>query len=138
MCEVLQEAVQMANLNTQQMAETIDALPIPCTFKGQFLEMADKRGFRVDDETIRQMEEIGKTESDICLMLLEGKDAGLVSVYILATELDNDKERAGAITFIRENSKKKTITEKDTWKAITSVIKGAGGLFDERTNQVSQ
>ena len=129
MCEALQEAINLANLNTQQMAVTIDTLPIPCSFKGQFLHMADKRGFRFDDETIRQMEEIGKTESDICLMLLEGKEAGLVTVYILATELDDDKQRADAIAFIRESSKKKNITEKDTWKAITSVIKGGKGLF---------
>ena len=131
MCEALKEAIELANLNTQQMAGRIDALPIPCSFKGQFLRMSDTRGFRFDDETLRQMEEIGKTESDICLMLLEGKDAGLITVYILATELDDDKQRAGAIGFIREESKGKTITEKAMWKAITSVVKGGGGLFDE-------
>ncbi len=131
MCEALQEAIDLANLNTQQMAQTIDTLPVPCSFKGQFLKMADTRGFRFDDETIRQMEEIGKTESDICLMLLEGKDAGLVTVYILATELEDDKQRAEAITSIREESKKKTITEKDMWRAVATVRKGAGGLFDE-------
>jgi len=138
MCEALQEVIELANLNTKRMAETIDALPIPCSFKGQFLRMADTRGFRFDDETIRQMEEIGKTESDTCLMLLEGKDAGLVTVYVLATELNDDKQRAEAITFIRESSKKKTITEKDIWKAVTSVVKGAGGLFYERTNQAPE
>ena len=138
MCEALKEAIDLANLNTKHMAERIDALLVPCSFKGQFLRMADTRGFRFDDETIRQMEEIGRTESDICLMLLEGKDAGLVTVYVLATELDDDKQRAGAITFIQENSKKKTITEKDMWKAITSVIKGGRGLFDERSNKTPQ
>ncbi len=131
MCEHLQEAIDLANINTQRVADAIDALPVPCSFKGQFLRMADTRGFRFDDETLRQMEEIGRTESDTCLMLLEGKDAGLVTVYVLATELDDDKQRSNAITLIRENSKKKTITEKDMWKAITSVIKGGGGLFDE-------
>ncbi len=131
MCEALKEAIDLANLNTQQMAKTIDALPIPCNFKGQFLKMADTRGFRFDDETIRQMEEIGKTESDTCLMLLEGKDAGLITIYILAVELEDDKQRADAVTFIRGESKKNTITEKDMWRAVATVRKGAGGLFNE-------
>ena len=135
MCEALQEAKALATNNIDVIAKMIDNLPIPCAFKGVFMRMADTRGFRFDDETIRQMEEIGKTESDICLMLLEGKDAGLITVYVLSTELDDDKQRAEAISFIREYSKKKTITEKDIWKAVTSVVKGAGGLFNERTNQ---
>ena len=131
MCEALQEAKLLATNNIYVIAKMIDNLPIACNFKGVFMRMADTRGFRFDDETIRQMEEIGKTKSDICLMLLEGKDAGLVTVYVLAIELNDDKQRAKAITFIRENSKKKNITEKDIWKAIASVIKGVGGLFDE-------
>ncbi len=131
MCEALKEAVDLANLNTQKMAETIDTLPVSCSFKGQFLRTADTRGFRFDDETLRQMEEIGRTESDICLMLLEGKGAGLIVVYVLATELETEKQRADAIVFIREQSKKKAISEKDMWKAVTAVIKGAGGLFYE-------
>lgn len=135
MCEALKEAIDLANLNTKRMADTIDALPIPCSFKGQFLRMADTRGFRFDDETLRQMEEIGKTKSDICLMLLEGKDAGLIAVYILATELDDDRQRATVITLIREKSKKKTITEKDVWKAITSVIRGDRGLFNSSISE---
>ena len=129
MCEALQEAIDLANLNTQQMAETIDALPIPCSFKGQFLHMADTRGFRFDDETLRQMEEIGRTKSDICLMLLEGKDAGLITVYRLATELETEKQRGQALEFIREQSKAKTITEKLAFKAIISVGRSTGSLF---------
>ncbi len=131
MREALKEAVDLANLNTQQLAEAIDALPIPCSFKVRFFELADKRGFRSSDENFRQMEEIGKTKSDMCLLLLEGKEAGLINSYLLATELDDDKQRAEAITFLREKSKKKTVTAREIWQAIATVRKGAGGLFDE-------
>lgn len=131
MCEHLQEAIDLANLNTRKLAESIDMLPVPDTFKARFFELADKRGFRSGDENFRQMEEIGKTKSDMCLMLLEGKDSGLIVPYILATELETEKQRADAIVYIQEQSKKKAISEKDMWKAVAAVTKGARGLFDE-------
>ncbi len=128
MCEALKEAVESANRNTQIMAETIDALSIPCDYKGVFLHMADERGFRFDKETLRQMEEIGKTKSKICLMILNGnhKHAGLISAYRLATELDNDKDRAEVVQIIQD-SKSKTINEKKVLLEILTV-KGKKGV----------
>ncbi len=131
MCEALKEAIDLANLNRQSLIEAIDALPAPDTFKVRFFELADERGFRSGDENFRQMEEIGKTKSDMCLLLLEGKAAGLINAYLLATELDDEKQRAEAITFLREKSKKKTVTVREMWQAIATVRKDAGGLFNE-------
>ena len=122
MCEALQEAIQSANNNTDVIAQKIDALSIPCKFKGIFMHLSDERGFRFDKETLRQMEEIGKTESEVCAMILEGnhKQAGLIAAYRLATELDNDKQRAGAVQIIRDG-KSKTINEKNVLLAILTV-----------------
>ncbi len=131
MCEALKEAIDLANLNRQSLIEAIDALSAPDAFKVRFFELADERGFRSGDENFRQMEEIGKTKSDMCLLLLEGKAAGLINAYLLATELDDEKQRAEAITFLREKSKKKTVTVREMWQAIATVRKDAGGLFNE-------
>ena len=131
MCESLQEAIDLANLNTQSLAEAIETLPVPDAFKVRFFQMADKRGFRSGDENFRQMEEIGKTKSDMCLLLLEGKEAGLINSYLLATELETEKQRGEAIIFLREKSKKKTVTAREMWQAIATVRKSEGGLFDE-------
>ena len=107
------------------MAGQIDALPIPCDYKGVFMHMADERGFRFDKNTISQMQNIGETKSETCLMILQGnhKQAGLIVAYRLATELDDDKNRAAAVEIVRDGGKK-TINEKDILLAILSISKG--------------
>ena len=124
MCEHLQEAVKSANKNTDAMAGQIDALPIPCDYKGVFMHMADERGFRFDKNTLSQMQIIGETKSETCLMILQGnhKQAGLIAAYRLATELDNDKERAEAVQIVRDSGKK-TIDEKSVLLTILTIKK---------------
>lgn len=128
MCEELKEAIYSANRNTDAVAQQIDALPIPCNFKGIFMHLTDERGFRFDKETLRQMEEVGKTESEVCAVILEGNDkqAGLIVAYRLATELDNDKKRAEAVQIVREGNRK-SMNEKNVLLAILTV---KGGSYD--------
>lgn len=122
MCDELQAAVESAKKNTYKIALTIDALPIPSDYKGVFMRLADERGFRFDDETLRQMETVGRTGSEICLMILQGnsKQAGLIAAYRLATGLDDDKQRAKAVE-IAKGDGSKTINEKGVLLAILSV-----------------
>jgi hypothetical protein len=123
MCPELEAAVNAAKRNTDDMAKSIDTLTIPCAFKGAFMHMASERGFRFDSETIRQMEVIGKSESEVCLMILDGnnKQAGLIAAYHLAAELDNDTLRAEAVTIVRSEKNAKTLKENDVLKAILTV-----------------
>ncbi len=123
MCEQLKEAIKLAKRNTDVMAQTIDTLSIPCNYKGVFMRMADERGFRFDDEMLMRMEAIGVTESEICLMILQGnnKQAGVISAYRLATQLDNDKDRAEVVQWIREELKKTSINEKDVLLGILTI-----------------
>ena len=123
MCEKLQKALDAANKNNTDTAERINAMPIPCDFKGVFMHMADERGFRFNKNTLEMMEIIGQTKSEVCLMILQGnaKQAGLITAYRLATELDNDKDRASVIEWIYEEVQKTTIDEKNVLLGILTV-----------------
>ncbi len=123
LCPQLQEAINSANRNTDAMAKTIDALDIPCNYKGVFMHLADERGFRFDKETLTQMEAIGITGSEVCLMLLEGnhKQAGLIVAYRLATELENDQQRAMAVEIIYDSGSK-TINQNAVLLAILTIL----------------
>jgi len=65
----------------------------------------------------------GESESEVCLMVLEGnsKRAGLIVAYRLATELDNDKDRAAAVEWVREKKPNGVLDEKTILLAILSV-----------------
>ena len=123
MCEKLQAALEAANENNAATAKRIDAMAIPCDFKGVFMHMADERGFRFSKDTLQMMEVIGQTESEVCLMILQGnsKKTGLIAAYRLATELDNDQDRAKVIEWIREQTRKTTIDEKNVLLGILTV-----------------
>lgn len=119
MCITLDEAVLKAKQNVDNVAIAINNLNIPCKFKGAFMKISDERGFRFDKETLRQMQIIGDTDSDICLIILERKQNGLISAYHLATELDTEKKRAEALEWLDEQGKRRT--ENNILKAILSV-----------------
>ena len=123
MCEALQEAIINGKNNIDAVALVIDKMPIPCDYKGVFMHLADERGFRFSKDTLQMMETIGQTESEECLIILQGnsKKAGLISAYRLATELDNDKDRAKVIQWIREETRKTTIDEKSVLLGILTV-----------------
>ena len=122
MCEALEEAKQSAYKNTDVMVKRIASLSIPCRYKGVFMHLVDERGYRFDEETISQMKSIGATNSDVCLMILEGnrKLASLIVAYRLATELKEDSKRAKAVEIIHEQGKK-VLSEKSILLAILSV-----------------
>lgn len=119
MCITLDEALQKAKQNVDKVATAINNLVIPCKFKGAFMQISDERGFRFDKETLRQMKVIGDTDSDICLMILDRKQNGLISAYHLATELETDKQRADALEWLDEQGQSKT--ERNILKAILAV-----------------
>ncbi len=123
MCEELQAAVEAAYKNTDATAARIDTMQIPCDYKGVFVRLADDRGFRFNKDTLQMMEVIGQTESEVCLLILQGnnKKAGLIAAYRLATELDNDTDRAKVIQWIREETRKTTIDEKNVLLGILTV-----------------
>ena len=123
MCEELQAAVEAAYKNTDATAARINEMGIPCDYKGVFVRLADDRGFRFNKDTLQMMEVIGQTESDVCLMILQGnnKKAGIIAAYRLATELDNDTDRAKVIQWIREETRKATIDEKNVLLGILTV-----------------
>ena len=128
MCEAMKEAIARIHSNTDTLAAQIDALPIPCDFKAVFMAMAGDRGFKVNGATLEMMQAIGETESETCLLILEGntKKAGLIAAYRLATELDNDKERATVVQYIRERKPNGVIDEKSVLLGILQV-KGSRG-----------
>ncbi len=121
MCEALKEAVKSANVNTDVIAQKIDALSIPCDFKGVFMHLADDRGFKFSKNTFELMQTIGETKSQVCLDLLTGnhKKAGLISAYRLATELDNDKQRAKAVQLVLD--RKPSVDERSILLEILTV-----------------
>ena len=119
MCEEFNDAMEKANTNLYRLGDSIDKLNIPCRYKGAFLLMADNRGFRFTNNTLGEMEEIGGTDSDVLIPLLEGKSAGLGVPYILATYLDTDKHRAMVLQLLEEN--KQRTTEKNVLKAILTI-----------------
>ena len=123
MCEALKEAITNGKNNIDAVALVIDTMPIPCDYKGVFMHLADERGFRFSKDTLQMMEVIGQTESEVCLMILQGnnKKTGLISAYRLATELDNDTDRAKVIEWIREETRKTTIDEKNVLLGILTV-----------------
>jgi len=94
MCEDLQNALTKANRNNETIASKINALNVSCAHKGAFMKMVDVRGFRDSSETYSQMQTIGEAKSDICISLLTGKGAGLIVSYYMATQLEDEKERA--------------------------------------------
>ncbi len=126
MCEALQEAIANGKNNIDNVALVIDTMPIPCDYKGVFMHLADERGFRFSKDTLQMMEAIGQTKSETCLMILQGnnKKTGLISAYRLATELDNDKDRAKVIQWVHEETNKTTINEKNVLLGILT-IKGS-------------
>ena len=123
MCEALKDAIERVNSNTAALADQINDLPIPCAFKGVFMQLAGDRGFKVSRDTFSMMQIIGESESEVCLMVLEGnsKRAGLIVAYRLATELDNDKDRAAAVEWVREKKPNGVLDEKTILLAILSV-----------------
>ena len=119
MCEELNNAIDKAKENIDQVADAINTLDIPCKYKQAFMKMSDERGFRFDKETLNQMSIIGGTRSDICILLLDGKQSGLISAYHLSTELDNDKQRAEALEWL--DIKELSRTERNILRAILAV-----------------
>ncbi len=108
MCEEVKEASKNAKNNIDILVKKIDALQVPDKFKAKFISTSDYRGFRVDDDTLEQMEAIGMTKSETCLELLNGKANGLIVAYLFATEMDTEKERATLIQDLEEKGKKPT------------------------------
>ena len=119
MCEDFNNAMEKANSNIYKLGDSINQLNIPCRYKGAFMLMADSRGFRFTNDTLQNMGEIGVTDSDVLIHLLEGKSAGLGVPYILATYLDTDKHRAMVLQLLEEN--KQRTTETNILKAILTV-----------------
>ena len=119
MCKDFTDAMEQANTNLYKLGDSINQLRIPCRYKGAFMVMADNRGFRFIDTTLKEMEIIGQTDSDVLIHLLDGKSAGLGVPYILATYLDEDRARAMALQVLEEENRKST--EKNVLKAILTV-----------------
>lgn len=119
MCTELQDALHSANNNIEAIAKKIQALKVPCKFKGAFMRMVDIRGFRDTAETYKEMQVIGDTKSDTCISLLSGKGAGLIVAYHLATELGDEKARAMVLQELNEHNLK--YTEINVLRAILTV-----------------
>lgn len=118
MCESFNNEMDKASNNLHRLGESIKSLKISCRYKGAFMGMADIRGFRFTKDTLKEMEIIGKTDSDVLIHLLDGKKNGIGVPYILAIYLDNDKKRALALQWLEENNKERT--EKNVFEAILS------------------
>lgn len=121
MCKHYNEAMELGHKNFNALGESIHRLDIPCRYKVAFLSMADYRGFRFTENTLSQMETIGQTDSDVLINLFEGKERGIIVPYILATYLDDDKNRAKVLEYLEENNQK--ATKENVLKAILSVGK---------------
>ncbi len=123
MCNEAAEARQSGHNNIDAMADMIEALLVPCDFKGVFIDLVANRGLQINDKTIALMQTIGESKSDPCLIVLQGnnKKAGLIAAYRLATELNSDKDRAKVIEWIRDDLKKTTIDEKSVLLGILHV-----------------
>lgn len=119
MCEEFNEAMAKANSNLYKLGDSINRLNVPCNYKGAFLLMADNRGFRFTNDTLEHMETIGQTKSEVLIHLLDGKSAGLIVPYILATYLETDKARAMVLQLLEEEKRK--TTESNVLKAILTV-----------------
>ena len=79
----------------------------------------DERGFRFDKETLSQMKIIGATKSEVCILLLDGKQNWLLSVYHLATELETDKQRAETLGWL--DLQELNRTERNILRAILAI-----------------
>jgi len=123
MCEAMKDAIARLQRNTDTLAAQIDALPIPCSYKAIFMAMAGDRGFKVDGNTFEMMQAIGETESETCLLILKGntKKAGLGAAYRLATQLDNDRDRAKVVQWVRDQKPNGVIDEKSVLLGILTV-----------------
>ena len=119
MSRELQSATDNAHKNIDAISQKIKALKVSGKFKGAFMKMVDIRGFRDTPETYKEMQVIGDTKSDTCISLLEGKGAGLIVAYHLATQLDNEKARAMVLQELNEHNLK--FTENNVLKAILTV-----------------
>lgn len=119
MCTELKEAIGKAKNNIETIAEAINQLSISCRYKAAFMQMTDERGFRFDMDTLQMMEIVGQTDSDICHMMLDGKQNGLTAAYRLATELRDDSQRGKAIEWLEREKLKPT--EKNILLAVLSV-----------------
>jgi hypothetical protein len=119
MCEELNNAINKAKKNIDHVANAINTLDIPCSYKKAFISMSDERGFRFDKETLHQMQIIGETKSDVSILLLDGKQSRLISAYHLSTELETDKQRAEALEWLDEKELKRI--ERNILKAILAV-----------------
>jgi hypothetical protein len=128
MCNEAREARERGRRNIDIMADAIEALAIPCKFKGVFIDMVANRGLQINERSIGYMEAIGESESDTCLLILEGnrKRAGLIAAYRLATELTDEWERAKVVEWIRDELQKKTIDEKSILLGV-SYVRGSRG-----------
>ncbi len=121
MCEQFENAMAQASTNLYKVGDSINMLDIPCRYKGAFMVMADNRGFRFTEDTLSEMETIGKIDSEVLIPLLNGKSSGLGVAYILATYLDNDKARATVLEYLDEE--RQSTTKENVLKAILSVKK---------------
>ena len=104
MCEDLKYALKSATTNIKTIAQKINALNLSCEHKSAFMKMVDVRGFRDSSETYQQMQVIGNAKSEICISLLQGKGAGLIVSYYMATQLSNEKERAYVIQELEKDN----------------------------------
>ena len=119
MCKDFTDAMENGNTNFLKLGESINQLKIPCRYKGAFVAMADDRGFRFTNTTLYEMEEIGKTNSNTLINLLDGKKNGIGVPYLLATYLKKDKHRAMVLQLLAED--KQSTTETNVLKAILTV-----------------
>ena len=128
MCEEVRNALERGKGNIEAMAGEIEALPIPRDFKGVFIDMVANRGLQLNKQTIGYMQIIGESNSGVCLTILEGnhKRAGLIAAYRLSTELQEDRDRAKVVQWIRDELGKKTIDEKSVLLGILHVKGGKG------------
>ena len=119
MCEDLKEALKNATTTIKTIAQKIDALNLSCEHKSAFMKMVDVRGFRDSSETYQQMQIIGDAKSEICISLLDGKGAGLIVSYYMATQLTNEKERA--LIMLELESSKLNATKENVLLAILTI-----------------
>ncbi len=119
MCKALNDALGDGKSNLNSLAQRIGSLKVSCKYKGAFMRMSDNRGFRFTDDTLSQMEAIGSSKSEVCIHLLDGKQAGLIVPYTLATQLDTDKDRALVLQELEKD--KKRVTEINILKAILTI-----------------
>lgn len=129
MCEEQREEFKISTNVLNAITERIESLKVPCNYKGAFQKMARGRGFQNTDENFEQMQIIGETKSEVCILVFDGKQSGLIAAYELSVRLDTDKERAIVLQMIREKNLK--VTRVNILDVILTVRGSAGGLFDE-------